>query len=125
MMVANAALKNDFSTLSFNIDFSQSSEKVTLTQEGEPPADKKKSQGSPILVEELKELVEVINTVVAVALNYAKQKNLSSEKVQPTLSFLDKFKISVRQKEITVYLKEKCFHWVTNIKTYDDGNSND
>ncbi|RYQ85806.1 hypothetical protein Ahy_B10g105419 [Arachis hypogaea] len=60
MMIANAALKNDFSAPSFSLGFSQSSEKATLTQEGEPPADKEKSQDSPILVEELVEVVSAM-----------------------------------------------------------------
>ncbi|KAL4306199.1 hypothetical protein AHAS_Ahas16G0154400 [Arachis hypogaea] len=128
MMVANAALKNDLSAPSFSLGFSQSSEEATLTQEGEPPANMKKSQDNLILVEELEELeelVEVINTRVAATLNYAKQKSPSPEKVQPTLSFLNKFKTPMRQKEITNDLKKKEFHWVTNIKTYDDGSSNE
>ncbi|RYR03139.1 hypothetical protein Ahy_B06g081978 [Arachis hypogaea] len=113
-MVANAALKNDLSAPSFSLGFSQSSEEATLTQEGEPPANMKKSQDNLILVEELEELeelVEVINTRVAATLNYAKQKSPSPEKVQPTLSFLNKFKTPMRQKEITNDLKKKEFHW--------------
>ncbi|KAL4350299.1 hypothetical protein AHAS_Ahas10G0128100 [Arachis hypogaea] len=76
ILVANAALKNDSSVPSFSFGFSQSSEEATL-QEGELPADKRKSQDSLILVEELEELVEVMNTGVATALNYAKQKSPS------------------------------------------------
>ncbi|RYR01255.1 hypothetical protein Ahy_B06g080127 [Arachis hypogaea] len=120
MMIANVVLKNDFPAPSFSLGFTQSSEEATLSQEDEPQTD------NPILVEDLKELVEaVIDTGIAAALNFGREKGPSLEKVQPTMSFLDKFQTPVRQKQITDELKEKHFYWVTNIKTYEDENTNE
>ncbi|KAL4394050.1 hypothetical protein AHAS_Ahas02G0113200 [Arachis hypogaea] len=60
MMVANTTsfLKHDIPARSFSLGFSESSEEDTLTHEVKPTVEKKKSQESPILVEELEELVE-------------------------------------------------------------------
>ncbi|RYR33915.1 hypothetical protein Ahy_A10g048588 [Arachis hypogaea] len=77
MMDVKAAsfVKHDFSVPSFSLGFSESSQEDTLTQEGQPAVEKGKTQESPILVEELEDLVEqVINTRVAAALNFAKDK---------------------------------------------------
>ncbi|RYR73648.1 hypothetical protein Ahy_A02g008088 [Arachis hypogaea] len=58
MMVANTTsfLKHDIPARSFSLGFSESSEEDTLTHEVKPTVEKKKSQESPILVEELEEL---------------------------------------------------------------------
>ncbi|RYR04082.1 hypothetical protein Ahy_B06g083644 isoform A [Arachis hypogaea] len=100
--------------------------KDTLNQEGQSAVEKGKIQESPILVEELEELVEqVINTRVAVALNFAEDKSLPCQKVQPTVRFDDKFKTPIRRSEITGDLKKKCFLWATTLKTYDDTSTNE
>ncbi|KAL4306326.1 hypothetical protein AHAS_Ahas16G0167100 [Arachis hypogaea] len=89
MMVINATLKDDFGAPSFSLGFSQSSDETTITQEGEPPAaNMGKYQDSPVLVEELENLVEVMDIGIIAALKYAKEESLPRKKVQPTLSFL-------------------------------------
>ncbi|QHN97137.1 uncharacterized protein DS421_18g624790 [Arachis hypogaea] len=82
MMVANVTLKKEFPASSFSRGFTQSSEEATYSKEDEPHAVKEKSQDSPILIEDLEELVEaVIDTGVAAALNFAREKSPSPEKV--------------------------------------------
>ncbi|RYQ98893.1 hypothetical protein Ahy_B07g086716 [Arachis hypogaea] len=115
MMVANAALKNDFGTPSFSLGFSQSSDEATITQEGEPPAKMEKSQHSLVLVEELENLVEVMDIGVVAALKYAMEESPPRKKVQPSLSFLEKFKTPV--KEISEELKDDTSNeWKTIFK---------
>ncbi|RYR43461.1 hypothetical protein Ahy_A08g039870 [Arachis hypogaea] len=75
-----------------------------------------KSQESPILVKDLEELVEqVANDGVAAALNFAEDRSPS----------LQKFETPARRSEVSGDLKEKCFLWTTNIKTYKDGSTNE
>ncbi|RYR66479.1 hypothetical protein Ahy_A03g012469 [Arachis hypogaea] len=84
MMIARTAsfVKHEFSAPSFSLGFTDSSQEETLTQEGRPTSEKGKSQESPILVEDLEELVEqVVNTGVAAALNFAEDKSLPHQKV--------------------------------------------
>ncbi|RYR40193.1 hypothetical protein Ahy_A09g045897 [Arachis hypogaea] len=77
------------------------------------------------MVEELEELVEqVVNTGVAVALNFAENKSPPHQKVQP-VSFDDKFQTLVRRSKITGNFKEKCYFWTTTLKTYDNTSSNE
>ncbi|RYR62854.1 hypothetical protein Ahy_A04g020606 [Arachis hypogaea] len=128
MMVAKAAsfVKHDFPAPSFSLGFSESSQEDTLTQEGPPAAKKGKTQESLILIEELEELVEqVVNTGLAVALNFAEDKNPPRQKLQPAERFVDKFETPARRSEVSGDLIEKCFLWATNIKTYDDKRSNE
>ncbi|RYQ95655.1 hypothetical protein Ahy_B08g090996 [Arachis hypogaea] len=87
MMVANVTLKKEFPASSFSRGFTQSSEEATYSKEDEPHAVKEKSQDSPILIEDLEELVEaVIDTGVAAALNFAREKSPSPEKNYTLLS---------------------------------------
>nr|XP_025607988.1 G-box-binding factor 3-like [Arachis hypogaea] len=106
LMVTNAALKYDFPAPSFILGFTQSSDEATLTEEGESLAGMEKSQDNLILVEELKKLVEVMNTEVVAALNYAKEKSPPPKKVHPTLSVFVKFETPVMLKKITDNLKD-------------------
>ncbi|RYQ94815.1 hypothetical protein Ahy_B08g089754 [Arachis hypogaea] len=77
MMIANTAsyVPKQFLAPSFSLSFTDSSKEETLTQEGQPGSEKGKSPKTPILIEELEELVEKIaNTEVKAALNFAKDK---------------------------------------------------
>ncbi|QHO19919.1 uncharacterized protein DS421_11g333300 [Arachis hypogaea] len=65
----------------------------TTSHEGRPRSEKGKSPQTPILIEELEELVEQIaNTRVATALNFAEDKSLPLEK-QPADQFLKSSKL--------------------------------
>ncbi|RYR02811.1 hypothetical protein Ahy_B06g081641 [Arachis hypogaea] len=91
------------------MDFLNRVRKIHLLRRIQPAVEKEKSQESPILVEELKELVEqVINTGVAPALIFAEDKSPPCQKVQPTVSFVDKFQTPV-----------------TTVKTYNDKSTNE
>ncbi|RYR40295.1 hypothetical protein Ahy_A09g046020 [Arachis hypogaea] len=108
-----------------SLGFTDSSQEETLTQEGRPGSEKGKSSETPILIEELEELVEqIVNTRVKAALNFAEDKSLLLEK-QPADQIFEKFKTPARRKESSADLKEKCYLWTTHIKTYGDGSTND
>ncbi|QHN97704.1 uncharacterized protein DS421_18g629650 [Arachis hypogaea] len=75
------------------LSFTDSSKEETLTQEGQPGSEKGKSPKTPILIEELEELVEKIaNTEVKAALNFAKDKVPRSKSSLPT-KFLKSLKL--------------------------------
>ncbi|KAL4357071.1 hypothetical protein AHAS_Ahas09G0150000 [Arachis hypogaea] len=91
------------------------------TQEGQ----RTKTPETPKLIEQLEELVEKIaSSGVKIALDYAKSKSPQFEKQSGKKSF-KKFEIPLKSNEISAEMKEKCYIWVTCVKTYGDGNTNE
>ncbi|RYR31764.1 hypothetical protein Ahy_B01g056663 [Arachis hypogaea] len=96
MMMARAVsfVPKEFPVPSFSLAFTDSSQEETLTQEERSTSEKGKSQVSPILVEDLEELVEqVANTGVAAALNFVEDRS-------PPLQKFEKFETPARMTEI-------------------------
>ncbi|RYQ85375.1 hypothetical protein Ahy_B10g104927 [Arachis hypogaea] len=89
------------------LGFTDLSQEETLTQEGRPGSEKGKSPETPILIEELEDLVEQItNTGVAATLNFAEDKIPPIEK-QPADQFFEKFETPARRTKLSADLKEK------------------
>ncbi|KAL4337683.1 hypothetical protein AHAS_Ahas12G0134700 [Arachis hypogaea] len=127
MMITNTAsyVPKQFLALSFSLDFTDSSQEETLTQEGQPGSQKGKSLETSILIEELEELVEkIVNTGVKAAMDFAEGKSPPLEK-QPADQIFEKFETPARRKEFSVEMKEKCYLWATHVKTYGDGTTNE
>ncbi|KAL4287272.1 hypothetical protein AHAS_Ahas19G0169600 [Arachis hypogaea] len=83
MMIANTAsyIPKQFLVPSFSLGFTDLTQEETLSQEGRPGFEKGKSPETPILIEELEELVEEIaNSGVKSALNFAEGKHLPVQK---------------------------------------------
>ncbi|QHN83162.1 uncharacterized protein DS421_20g702260 [Arachis hypogaea] len=79
----------------------------TASYEGRPGSEKGKSPETPILIEELEDLVEQItNTGVAATLNFAEDKIPPIEK-QPADQFFEKFETPARRTKLSADLKEK------------------
>ncbi|RYQ82106.1 hypothetical protein Ahy_B10g100694 [Arachis hypogaea] len=96
-----------------------------LTQEGRPAFEKGKSHETPILIEELEELVEQIaNTWVKISLNFAEDKSPPLKK-HPADQIFEKFETLVRRMESSADMKEKFYLWATHVKTYRDEGTND
>ncbi|RYR11572.1 hypothetical protein Ahy_B04g069079 [Arachis hypogaea] len=109
MMIARIALfvKREFPTPSFSLGFTDSSKEEIMTQQGGSTVEKGKSQESPILIEDLEDLVEhVVNIGVVAALNFAEDRTPLLQKVQPAEHFVDKFQTPARWSEVSGDLKE-------------------
>ncbi|XP_072079430.1 uncharacterized protein [Arachis hypogaea] len=127
MMIFNTAsyIAKQFSAPSFSLDFTDSSQEETLTQGGNQDLRRKKSPETPILIEELEELVKKIASAgVKVAMDFAEGKSPPHEK-QPADQIFKKIEAPTRSKELSAEMKEKCYLWATNVKTYWDGSTNE
>ncbi|KAL4321320.1 hypothetical protein AHAS_Ahas14G0098700 [Arachis hypogaea] len=127
MMMAHIAsyVPKEFSMPSFSLGFTDSSQEETLTQEGQPGSQKGKSSETPILIEQLEELVEKIaNSGVKAAVDFAEGKSPLIEK-QPSGQIFENFETPARSKEMLGDMREKCYLWATRVKTYADGTTNE
>ncbi|RYQ84745.1 hypothetical protein Ahy_B10g104225 [Arachis hypogaea] len=127
MMMANTAsyVPKEFLMPSFSLDFTYSSQEEILTQEGQPGSQKGKSPKTPILIEQLEELVEKIaNNGVKAAMNFAESKSPLIEK-QPSGQIFENFETPATSKEMSGDMREKCYLWATCVKTYADGSTNE
>ncbi|QHO22792.1 uncharacterized protein DS421_12g358220 [Arachis hypogaea] len=90
---------------SFSFGLTDSSQEEAPTEEGQ----RAKSPETPKLIEQLEELVEKITSSgVKTALDYAESKSPPIE-----------------NNEMSAEMKEKYYVWVTRVKTYGDGNTNE
>lgn len=104
-------VKHDFPAPSFSFGFPELSQEDTLTQEGQPAAEKGKIEETPILIEELEELVEqVVSIGVVTVLNFAEDKSPPCQKVkQPTECFVTSSKLLRGGTKYQATLKKNVF----------------
>ncbi|RYR09506.1 hypothetical protein Ahy_B05g077857 [Arachis hypogaea] len=107
---------------SFSLGFTDSSQEETTMQEGTSMQDehRAKTLETPKLLEQLEDLVHKIASGGVTK----KEKSPPIPKESGTESF-EKFETPVRPNLNTTDMKQKCYHWAIQVKTYSNGRTDE
>ncbi|RYR33255.1 hypothetical protein Ahy_A10g047816 [Arachis hypogaea] len=107
---------------SFSLDFTDSSQEETTTQEGASTQDEHvaKTPKTPTLLEQLENLVHKIASG-----GVTKEEKSPQVPKESAAESFEKFETPVRPNLDTTDMKQKCYHWAIRVKSYSNEQTNE